>query len=73
MGMICKLQIDMTEKNYLIYNKDRTVMFEGCLDDDIRTIMKGDKQNELNHKAYFKCSIINSKIIIGQRIRNRRW
>jgi len=51
----------------LIYNEDKSILFEDDLDESVKIILKGC------HKAYFKARLNEGMIKIGEEIPNQSW
>ena len=69
--MIVKVQLEITSSHQnhrvLIYNKDRSVLWEGDATKELMVMMKGTL------KAFFEAKIKNRKIILGRKIPQQEW
>ena len=69
--MIIKIQTSIVTNNSnatsLIYNEDRTIMYEAPLTKDIREIMKGE------HKKYFNAHLVDTIINIDDEVEEQEW
>lgn len=70
--MIVKVQLSLQSSNgvayMLIYNEDRSVMYETEATEEIKTLM------EMRPKAYFEAELDDEKkLIIGKEVKHQKW
>jgi len=51
----------------LVYNKDKSVMWEGDLTKEVEALMKNET------KAYFEAKLEGTKVVIGSRVSEQCW
>lgn len=69
--MIVKVQLSLmtseAEQQMLVYNKDRTIWWEGPATAIVRLAMQGDA------KAFFEAELVGTEVQIGERVKDPGW